>query len=89
MILPFSSISISYAAGFFGSPGIVKIFWVSATIKPAPWFSLISLIVISYSLSGFRFFGSSDREYWVFATHIGKLFEFKSVILLISFKAFF
>ena len=89
MILPSSSISISYAAGLFGRPGIVKIFWVRATIKPAPWFNLISFIVISYSLSGFKFVGSSDKEYWVLAIHISNLSEFKLLILLISFKAFF
>ena len=42
IISPFSSISIFSAAGTLGNPGIVKIFPVIITIKPAPAFNSIS-----------------------------------------------
>ena len=65
--------SMFIAAGTFGSPGIVIMEPVSTTMKPAPFDTLNSFIVISKSFGLPNKLFLSDNEYCVFAIHTGKL----------------
>ena len=85
---PSSSTSILYAAGCFGSPGIVIISPVRATINPAPADRRTSRTVSVKPFGLPSFCGSSDREYCVFATQIGSLSLPSFSISEIAFSAF-
>ena len=86
-MLSFSSISIASAAGFLGSPGIVIIFPVRITTKPAPLLNSISWTwILNFSLHS-RFLGSSENEYCVFAIQIGKFPKPNLVIVSIFSSA--
>ena len=61
------------AAGTFGSPGIVIISPLKATINPAPIDGFKSRIVIVNPFGLANNFGLSDNEYCVLAIQIGKL----------------
>src|SRR5580692_7146540 len=69
--LPSSFTSISNARGTFGNPGISIIFPATTTTKPAPDESIASVTCSSQPVGAPNAFGSSDSEYWVFATQIG------------------
>ena len=56
-----------YAAGCFGSPGIVITAPVNTTTKPAPAETYASRTVTSKFSGRPKSAGSSDREYCVFA----------------------
>lgn len=71
-MFPSGEISILQAAGALGRPGMVIISPVSTTINPAPADTLASLTVIENPVGRPSFVGSSDREYWVLATQIGR-----------------
>ena len=73
IIVPSDRISIPFAAGTLGSPGIVIIEPVSATINPAPADTLSSLTVMVNPVGAPSSVASSENEYWVFATQIGSL----------------
>ena len=85
--MPFSSILIFSAAGTFGSPGIVIILPVLITAKPAPFEIVSSLTVIAKSLGAPSFVGSSESDYCVFATHMGRLSPPSAATSLIAFSA--
>ena len=72
-MVPDLSISIFSAAGDLGSPGMVIMLPVIATINPAPEESLISRIVTLNPSGRPKSEGLSDKEYWVLAIHIGSL----------------
>ena len=61
------------AAGFFGSPGMVRISPVSATTNPAPAETFSSRTVMSKSVGAPRSFLSSEKLYCVFATQTGSV----------------
>ena len=86
-MFPSESISIFSAAGFLGSPGIVIIFPVIATINSAPAFILISFTCILNGSLHSKFFGSSENEYCVFAIHTGYLENPSFSIFSISSRA--
>ena len=70
--MPVSSTSIRSAAGDFGSPGMVMMSPVSATMKPAPAETL-SFRTVRVKPSGApSFAGSSENEYCVFAMQTGR-----------------
>ena len=60
------------AAGTFGSPGIVMISPVSATMNPAPAEIFRFRTVTSKPVGAPSFVWSSVRDYCVFATQIGQ-----------------
>jgi hypothetical protein len=68
-----STTSISSQLGFLDNPGIVIISPNNTVIIPAPLYNWTSRTVTSKSLGTPNFLGSSDNEYWVFATQIGRL----------------
>ena len=73
LIVPLGETSIFSAEGTFGSPGIVIMSPVSATVKPAPAETL-TLRTVTLNPSGApSFAGSSEKEYWVFAMQTGSL----------------
>lgn len=57
------------AAGCLGRPGMVRMSPAYATTKPAPAESRTSRTVMRKPCGRPTFSGSSEREYWVFATH--------------------
>ncbi len=71
-MLPCSSRSIDSAAGFLGSPGIVRMSPAYATTKPAPAASFASRMVTVKSRGRPSFCGSSESEFCVFAMHTGR-----------------
>ena len=75
------------AAGILGNPGIVIIFPANATINPAPFFNCISFICILKRFLHSKFLLSSEKEYCVFAIHIGNLSHFNFSILFIFSSA--
>ena len=77
-MLPSSSTSIENAAGFLGRPGIVIIAPVRTTINSAPAESLTSRTVSVNPVGRPSFAASSEREYCVFATQMGKREYFSS-----------
>ena len=64
--------SIPQAAGTAGSPGKVMMSPVSATMNPAPLQRRIVATLTVNPVGLPSLFGSSDKEYWVFATQIGR-----------------
>ena len=86
-MFPSSSTSMFSAAGTLGSPGIVIISPVKATIKPAPA-ETFSERTVTLKFSGAPNFDiSSEKEYCVFATQIGNLSKPKAFKVLICFFA--
>ena len=63
MIVPSDNTSIPFAAGTLGSPGMVMIDPVSATINPAPADTFSSLTVILNPVGAPRSVASSENEY--------------------------
>ena len=71
VIFPSSVTSMFSAAGTFGRPGIVMMSPVSATMKPAPA-ETFRLRTVTVKPSGApSSFGSSEKDYCVFAMQIG------------------
>ena len=86
-MFPKLSISTCSEIGLAGRPGIVVIFPVIGTKNPAPAENLISLTVILNPVGFPRSLESSEREYCVFAIHIGSLSNPSFLHSLISFSA--
>ena len=73
MIFPSSSMSMSKKQGRVGSPGMVGIFPRMGNRNPAPTLARMSSTEITKSVGAPLSFGSSLKEYCVFAMHIGSL----------------
>ncbi len=72
-MLPASSTSMASAAGTLGRPGMVMMSPVRATTKPAPAESFSWRTVTVKPSGAPRSLGLSEKEYWVLATHTGRL----------------
>ena len=70
--MPSGVTSIFSAAGTLGRPGIVMMSPVSATMKPAPAETLRLRTVMRKSRGAPSLVWSSVKEYWVFATQMGR-----------------
>ena len=81
--------SIASEAGTFGNPGIVIIFPVIITIKPAPAFNITSCTCILNGSLHSKLVASSEKEYCVFAIHIGRFWYPNFCILFICSSASF